>query len=145
MSRLVVGLNNWMTHLRRKRVKPDELLLLFPHCLQRSVCECNIVQDLSACKRCGRCKIGELISLAEKYGCRSAVASGGRLAVARVKDPSVKAVVAVACRKELRQGILASFPKAVIGVVNTWPGEPCKDTDVEISEVERAVQWLLRE
>lgn len=41
--------------------------------------------------------------------------------------------------------MLASFPKAVIGVVNVWPKGPCKDTDVDVDAVERAIQWFLRE
>jgi len=144
MSRIVVGLSNFTTRLRRTRVKPDELLLLFPSCLQRSTCPQNVVQDLSNCKRCGKCKVTDLVALSEKYGCRVEIASGGHLALAKVRDPGVRAVVAVACSTELRQGILASFPKAVIGVVNVWTKGPCKDTDVDLAQVERAIQWFLR-
>ena len=144
MSRLVVGLSNFTTRLRRTRVKPDELLLLFPSCLQCSECPNNIVQHLANCKRCGKCKVNDLARLSEEYGCRIEIASGGHLALAKVKDPGVRAIVAVACSKELRQGILASFPKAVIGVVNVWVKGPCKDTDVDLDAVERAIQWFLR-
>jgi hypothetical protein len=144
MSRLVVGLGNFTTRLRRTRVKPEELLLLFPHCLQCSTCPQNIVQDLANCKRCGKCRICDMLALAEKYGCQFEVAAGGRLALDKVKHPSVRAVVAVACGKELREGMLAAFPKAVIGVLNLWPKGPCKDTDVDLDQVERAIQWFLR-
>lgn len=144
MSRIVVGLSNFATKLRRTRVRADQLLLLFPSCLQCSDCPNNIVGDLANCTRCGKCKVSDLRALAEKHGCKVAVAAGGRLALARVKDPDVRAVVAIACSKELRQGILASFPKAVIGVVNIWPKGPCKDTDVNLDAVERAIQWFLR-
>ncbi|HUU42142.1 MAG TPA: DUF116 domain-containing protein [Planctomycetota bacterium] len=145
MSRILVGLSNLLTHLRRTRVKPDELLLLFPACLQCSECPQNVLADLVNCKRCGKCKVSDLRALAEKYGCRIEIASGGHLALAKVRDPGVRAVVAVACSKELRQGILASFPKAVVGVVNVWTKGPCKDTDVDLDEVEGAIRWLLRE
>ncbi|HUW56517.1 MAG TPA: DUF116 domain-containing protein [Planctomycetota bacterium] len=144
MSRIVVGLSNLMTRLRRTRVRPDELLLLFPICLQCSECPNNIVNDVTNCKRCGKCKVSDLVALSEKYGCRIEAATGGRLAVVKVRTTGVRAVVAVACHKELRQGILASFPKAVIGVVNAWPKGPCKDTDVDLGAVERAIQWFLR-
>ena len=144
MSRIVVGFSNFMTRLRRTRVKREELLILFPTCLQCSECPQNIIHDLANCNRCGKCKVSDLVAMSEKYGCSIAVASGGHLALARVKAPDVRAVVAIACRKELRQGILASFPKAVIGIVNSFTAEPCKDTDVDLSEVERAIEWLLR-
>jgi hypothetical protein len=144
MNRLVVGLNNFATRLRRTRVTPDRLLLILPSCLQRSACPNNVVAGVWNCQRCGKCKLGELIALSGKYGCRIEVATGGHLAVEKVRDPSVKAVVAIACNKELRHGILASFPKAVLGVLNRWPKGPCKETDVEIEAVERAIQWFLR-
>jgi len=144
MSRIVVGLSNFTTRLRRTRVLSDQLLLVLPHCLQSSACPNNIVAGVWNCQRCGKCNIGDLVELSRKYSCRIEVATGGRLAVQKVKDPSVKAVVAVACNKELRQGILASFPKAVLGVLNRWPKGPCKDTNVDLQAVERAIQWFLR-
>jgi hypothetical protein len=145
MSRLVVGLGNFATKLRRTRVRPDQLLVLFPICLQCSQCPHNLMQSVENCQRCGKCKVSDLRALAEKYGCRVQVAAGGRLALKLVKDPEVKGVVAVACSKELRTGMLAAFPKAVIGVVNIFTGEPCKDTDVNIDAVERAIRWFLRD
>ena len=145
MSRLVVGLSNLLTRVRRKSVRPENLLLIFPHCLQWSDCPQNVTQNVDNCKLCGKCKIGKLVELSRRRGIKYEVASGGRLALAKVKNPDVRAVVAVACSKELRQGILAAFPKAVIGVVNIFRKEPCKDTDVDTTEVERAIDWLLRE
>ena len=144
MNRVVVGLSNFATKLRRTRVKPDQLLLIFPHCLKRSGCPHDVAAGVWNCQRCKKCKVHHLVAMSEQYGCRIEVAAGGRLAVEKVHDPGVRAVVAVACNKELRQGILASFPKAVIGVVNQWPKGPCKDTDVDVKDVERAIRWFLR-
>ena len=144
MNRIVVGISNLTTKLRRTRVKPEALLLLIPHCLRRSACTQDIISGVWNCARCGKCNIHALIALSEKYGCRIEVASGGRLAADKVRHPDVRAVVAVACNTELRQGVLAAFPKAVLGVVNSCPKGPCKDTDVEVEEVERAIRWFLR-
>ena len=66
------------------------------------------------------------------------------MAVERVKEDGVDAVVAVACEKELSQGIKGAFPKAVIAIPNQRPKGPCKDTDVDLAEVRKAIQWLLR-
>ena len=144
MNRVVVGLSNFATKLRRARVKPDQLLLLVPRCLQRSACPQDITAGVWNCARCGKCTISALVGLSETYGCRIETAAGGRLAIDKVHDPNVRAVVAVACNVELRRGILAAFPKAVLGVVNRWPKGPCKDTDVDVAEVERAIRWFLR-
>ena len=143
MSRLFVKLGNALTRIRRKRVRPENLLLLFPSCLQNSDCEHKIVRDVHNCKRCGKCKVKNLVEMADKYGIQITVASGGRLALARVKAEDVHAVVAVACELELRQGMLKTFPKAVLGVINLRPHGPCIDTDVETDKVEQAVRWFL--
>lgn len=141
----VVRLGNWVTRLRlrRTRVAPEKLLLLFPHCLQWSECPHNVTAALSNCRRCGRCRIGDLLDLADVLGVPCALASGGREAVRRVKAKSVKAVLAVACEKELCEGMIAVLPKPVIGVVNLLPHGPCKDTDCNLEEVKAALEAFL--
>jgi len=142
-SSLVVKLNNFALKLRKKGFQPEEVLLLFPHCLQCSECSRNILKSLDECQRCGKCKIKDMIELAEKFGVKPFVASGGRLALEEVKKDGVKAVVAVACEKELSEGILHSMPKFVLGLVNKRPHGPCKDTDVEVEKVAQALRDVL--
>ena len=136
----VVSLNNLIVKLKKKKCLPESLLLLFPHCIQNTECKQNIKNDLNECKRCGKCRVKNLMELAEKYGVSIAVASGGRVALERVKADSVKGVVAIACEKELRIGIMAAIPKAIIAVPNLRPNGYCKNTDVLIEEVEKAVE-----
>ena len=133
-----------LTRLRRPRCSPGRLLILFPSCLQRSECPQKITTDLAECKRCGRCKVKDMLELAERYGCRRMVATGGRLALQIARGDGVDAVVALACEKELTEGLLATFPKPGLGVINLRPHGPCKDTDVDMAEVEEAVRWFLR-
>ncbi len=139
----IVRLGNWLTRRRRPRVRPEEVLLLAPHCLQWSDCPHNITHRPENCRRCGKCKVKDLIELAERFGLQFYVAGGGREAVRRVKRDDVRAVLAVACEKELREGMCAIFPRPVLGVVNLRPHGPCRDTDVEMAEVEAAVRELL--
>jgi hypothetical protein len=144
MGGRMVKVWNRVTRLRRSRCKPGNLLLLFPSCLQYSECPEAIRADLANCKRCGRCGVKDLLELAEEYGTQVAVATGGRLALQRVKAEDVKAVVAVACEKELQEGMKGAFPKPVLGVVNLRPHGPCKDTEVDVDEVRGAIEWFLR-
>jgi len=145
VGRQLVKLMNSVTRVRRARCKPGELLLLLPACLQDSACERKITRDVGECRRCGRCKVKDVLDLADKYGVRCAVATGGRLAVDLARDRGVKAVVAIACEKELQAGMLAVFPKPALGVINLRPNGPCTDTDVDLAEVEETLAWLLRE
>jgi hypothetical protein len=88
--------------------------------------------------------VDRILALAEKHGIRVFCATGGRQAAARTHRPEVCAIVAVACEKELRAGIFASLPRAVLARRISWPCGPCKDTAIEIREVEEAIRWLLR-
>lgn len=143
LLRAVVRCNNAITRLRRIRIRPENLLLLLPHCLQNGACDRNIRHDVSRCGRCGRCDVSELLALRDKYGLRCSLVSGGRQALAALRRPEVRAVVAVACEKELCDGIRASLPKPVLAVPNLRPNGPCKDTRVLLADVEAAVRELL--
>ena len=144
IDKAVVALNNFAVRLRRTRCKSGELLILFSRCLQRSACDRKLAEDLANCRRCGQCAVKEFLDLADKYGLQVFVATGGRQAAVRAHRPEVKAIVAVACGKELRAGIFASIPKAVIAKTIAWPCGPCKDTTIQMDEVEEAVRWFLR-
>ena len=141
----VVSLSNLINKLKGNKCPPSGLLIMFPHCIQWSKCPQKITLDLNNCKRCGKCKVKDLIELSEKYGVQLAVATGGRAALQRVKSEEVRGVVAIACEKELRIGLTAAFPKAILSVPNLRPHGYCKDTDVIIADVEQYVRQFLEE
>lgn len=145
LDNAIIGLSNLAVKGRRTRVKGRELLLLFSSCLQDSRCEQRITTDLSRCQRCGRCEVKDLLEIAEQFGVQVAVATGGELAMQKATDNSVKVVVAVACEKELREGVLGCFPKPVWAVAIERPNGPCHDTIVDLEVVRQAMRWLLRE
>lgn len=142
---IVIGLNRLRTARLKERFAPENVLLLLPHCLQRQDCEAAIRKDIHECKACGRCKIKALKELADRFGVSVCVASGGRVAQQRARAPEVRVIVAVACRRELAEGIRAVFPKRVFSVPNTWPNGPCKDTDVDVGKVEAMLARLIRD
>jgi len=144
MDKTIIALNNLAVRLRRTRCRPEELLVLFSRCLQRSACERRLDETLKDCARCGRCPVCRFLDLRDKYGVHLFLATGGRQAAERAAAPGIKAVVAVACHKELRAGVFASLPKAVLARTIAWPVGPCKDTTIRMDEVEEAVRWFLR-
>jgi len=144
MGRRIVRLLNLATRLRRSRCEPGRLLILFPSCLQRSECPQKITSDVANCLRCGKCKVKDVLELAEKYGTQCVVGTGGHLALEIASGDGVDAIVAVACEKELQEGMKGALPKPSLGVINIRPHGPCKDTDVDLAELEEAIRWFLR-
>ncbi|MFC1835226.1 DUF116 domain-containing protein [Thermodesulfobacteriota bacterium] len=142
IAKLFVLLNNWSRSRKSFAIDPANILLLLPRCLQFSDCPRNITKDVGKCERCGRCKIKDIVEMAEELGVRLFVATGGRLAQAKVLRSEIHAVVAVACERELRAGLRAC-PKPVIAVTNLRPNGPCLDTDVDLEAIRGAILQLM--
>ena len=143
LQNFILGLNRLRNRFLHGQVHPDNLLLLVPHCLQRCTCESNIAQDVDRCNRCGQCNVADMLQLRDEFGIRCRLVSGGREAIAVVRDPAVKAVVAVACEKELADGIRAVMPKRIVAIPNERPNGPCKNTRVDVDMVRSAIVELL--
>jgi hypothetical protein len=144
-SRLIVKLSNGITRLRRVKVLPENLLLLVPRCLQKTGCGQTLGEIIDDCNACGQCGVTDLLAIRDEFGIHCSVAAGGREALAFVKDPKIKAVVAIACEKELAQGILAVFPTPVLGVLNIQTNGPCRNTRFDPDLVRTAVRSMLRD
>lgn len=138
----VIRLNN--TLVKKNIYSVSKILLLLPHCIQNSQCDIRLTFDLFKCKRCGRCKIKDLIELAQRSGIAISIATGGTIARKVVKEIRPDAIVAVACERDLSSGIVDTYPIPVLGVENQRPFGPCIDTTVNLDKVKEAVEWFLR-
>jgi uncharacterized protein len=143
VRRSFIEINNQLVMNEAKKVKPEKLLILLPHCLQNHDCQVRITGDIENCKKCGKCKIKELTGISEKYHVSVSVATGGTLARRIVVEKKPTIIIGVACERDLTSGIQDSFPIPVFGILNTRPFGPCFDTDIDIDRVERAVKVFL--
>jgi hypothetical protein len=141
VRRSFVELNNRL--LPRGRVGRADTLLLLPRCLQRSDCPSRIETDPDLCRRCGRCDITPLLEAAARHGIRARIVTGGTLARRVLGEERARAVVAVACERDLVAGILDALPLPVYGVPNMRPNGPCLDTKVVVSRVEDGILRML--
>jgi uncharacterized protein len=137
-----VKVNNALTKAQSNRIKGDRILVLLPHCLQIDVCSRRITNDINNCVRCGRCPVGSLVELGERYGLKIEVVNGGTLARRRVATFRPSGIVAVACEQDLTFGIQDTHPIPVYGVINDRPNGPCVNTCVDMGLVEEAVRFF---
>lgn len=143
VRRSFVAVNNELVMAEARKIKPEKLLVLLPHCLQYHECGVRIIWDIKKCKRCGKCKIKSLLELAEEYSVPISVATGGTLARKVVKETRPDAIVAVACERDLTSGIQDTYPIPVFGILNKRPNGPCYDTDVDLDMVKKGVEFFL--
>lgn len=144
IQRSFVEVNNQLVKTRKKKVPASKILVLLPHCLQDNSCRNRITTNTDNCVRCGKCPVGDLLNLCDRYGVHLRVATGGTLAREAVKTIRPAAIVAVACERDLTSGILDCIPLPVLGVTNERPMGPCHNTTVRLDAVENAICYFLR-
>jgi hypothetical protein len=119
-----------------KQHKPDDVLILLPHCLQNVDCNSRITNNINNCINCGNCPILELKTLSEEYKVKIAIATGGTLARKIIVQTKPKCIIAVACQRDLVDGLIDVFPIPAYAVLNDRPEGPCVNTKVDILKIE---------
>lgn len=125
MGHSFVKVSNSLIHASKKNLNHVNLLILLPHCLQRSI-------------------LLKIKELAKKYQISAFVASGGEIARKIIVEQHPTAIIGIACERDLVAGIqdvIAKIP--VIGIPNQRPEGPCKNTTVDFHEVEEAICFFL--
>ena len=102
---------------------PQELLVLLPRCLTRGQLE-------------------EARQLCEEVGTHVAVVAGGELARKRIKQLRPRAIVGVACERDLLSGVRdVGGGMRLLGIPNSRPAGPCKDTVIQIEDLREALRF----
>src|SRR5919109_2968234 len=109
---------NDLAVMRGRKVDQGELLLLIPRCLSKVT-------------------LDGVLGIAGKYGVPVFVATRGQLARRVIRERRPKAVVAVACERDMVSGlhdVAAKIP--VLGLTMTLPSGPCKDALLDLGKLE---------
>ena len=140
-----IQINNRLTMSRRFSLRPDEILILLPQCLQASDCNHRLTNDIHNCQRCGKCDIARLLDIFDRYGLDACVVPGGTLARELVKSKKPEVILAIACERELSSGIADTHPTPVISIINERPNGPCVETRASCESVDEILAQLLGE
>ena len=117
-----VKVYNNLAVMRGRKVGQGELLLLIPRCLSKVT-------------------LDGVLGIAGKYGVPVFVATRGQLARRVIRERRPRAVVAVACERDMVSGLHDVAGKIpVLGLTMTLPAGPCKDASLDLGQLERWVQ-----
>ncbi len=122
-----------------KKIPAQKVLVLLPHCVQNADCAFRVSRSSDLCKRCGKCPMGDILDLRDKYGFNVAIATGGTIARKIVVETRPKLILAVACERDLTSGIKDTYPLKVYGIINERPFGPCYNTLVDVALLEDAL------
>lgn len=134
-----IEINNQMVAMMGRRFKPESLLILMPHCIQFDNCRIKVTRNVRNCVGCGKCEIGELVSLSDEFGVNLFISTGGTVARRKVYEEKPQAVIAVACERDLASGLQDAYPLPVYAIVNQRPRGYCMETGVAVQDVRRAI------
>jgi hypothetical protein len=116
-----VKVYNAMALLRGRKVGKGELLLLIPRCLSKDT-------------------LDGVLGIAGRYGVPVFVATRGQLARRVIRERRPRAVVAVACERDMVSGLHDVAGKVpVLGLTMTLPSGPCKDARLDLGRLE---EWV---
>lgn len=114
-----VKVYNALALSRVRRVAHGELLLLVPRCLSRST-------------------LDRVLESAGKHQVPVFVATRGQLARRVIRERRPRAVVAVACERDMVTGLHDVAGRVpVLGLTMTLPAGPCKDAELDHATLER--------
>lgn len=110
---------------RNRKVGKGELLLLVPRCLSRET-------------------LDGVLEIAHRYAVPVFVATRGQLARRVIRERRPRAVVAVACERDMVSGLHDVAGKVpVLGLTLKLPSGPCRDTMVDLPRLEEWVRAYL--
>jgi len=121
-----VAVYNRLAWAREWRVRANELLILIPRCLSRTALE-------------------GVMDIAKRHGVATFVATRGAYARQAIRERRPKAVVAVACERDMVSGlhdVAGRLP--VLGLTMQLPNGPCKDASLDLARMEEFVRKYLR-
>lgn len=139
VNQFFIHMNNIFVESMKLKGTSKDILILIPHCVQDSQCSIKITSNLLACKACGKCKASDLKDLQEQYDCKIAIATGGTLARKAVVEYNPKYIIAVACERDLVNGILDVNAIPVYGILNQLPNGPCINTTINVQEIKDVI------
>ncbi|WJI09123.1 DUF116 domain-containing protein [Methanobacterium sp. CWC-01] len=83
------------------RIKPQDKILVLPHCLRNAECEATLESSGLVCKNCNRCVIGVLKNKGEEMGYQVFIIPGSTFLKNIMEKNRFKAVLGVACYQDL--------------------------------------------
>jgi hypothetical protein len=138
-----LAINNQMVRLIGRKIRPERILILMPHCIQFDNCKIKVTRNVENCAGCGKCEVGNLLDLAREYGIDLFISTGGTVARRKVFEDRPHVVIAVACERDLTSGIQDAYPLPVYAIVNKRPHGYCMETGVDLGDVKEAIVGLL--
>ena len=122
----------------------EQRIIILPQCLRNSKeCQAEEQSYLYICKRCGKCKINEIIKKAEELGYGKVfIVKGGKAVSDILKKEKPGAVIGVACYFEGSLGMMECKKCKVTSEFVVLNKEGCADTDLDLNDLYEVMEFF---
>lgn len=126
LAHAFIRTNNALVRLAPHGIAPQRVLILLPRCLRKD-------------------QLAQAMTLADTRGVEVAVVAGGEQARQHIREKRPSMVIGVACERDLLSGIRdVRHRLSVLGIANTRPDGPCRNTQIDLAELETALDVCVR-
>ena len=144
IDEMYVDLSNKIDASQFERVPASDVMVFLPHCLRNEKCPAPQDEDGYHCKECGKCKIADAMRICRKMGSKVFILPGGSMLPRLLSKHKPKAVVGVACFRELSMAVcLVTKLKIPLQAV-FLSKDGCKDTDFDVYELKQVLEHTRR-
>ncbi len=125
LAHAFISTNNSLVRLAPQDIEAQRVLILLPRCLRKEQLE-------------------QAREIARAHEVEVAVVAGGEQARQRIREMGPRLVIGVACERDLLSGIRdVRHRLSVLGISNTRPHGPCRETQIDIDELKGALDLCL--
>lgn len=139
LIRIFISINNRLLGILNRCKGNKTVLILLPRCLQNQSCAQVVVDTVKNCKGCGKCDLAEIGKINYTEQTKVLVATGGEIAKDFITREMPDMIIAVACERELFQGLSEIRKLPVYALLNDQPEGPCKNTRVDVESIRKAL------
>ncbi|MCE5215049.1 MAG: DUF116 domain-containing protein [Methanobacterium sp.] len=143
VDQIGVEVRNKVNQKLFRKIKPEDKILVLPHCLRHSDCQANLDTSGVVCQNCNKCVIGVLKSRGEEMGYKVFIIPGSQFLKKIVEQNKFKAILGVACYQDLNLCMMKVSKFSVQGVPLLRDG--CVNTKVDSRAVLEKMGAILPE
>jgi uncharacterized protein len=133
VDQIGVEVRNKVNEKFYKQVKPEEKIVVLPHCLRSTECEAKLESSGLICNNCNRCVIGVIKNKADEKGIQVFIIPGSTFLKKIIEKNNFKAVLGVACYQDLNLSMMKLSKFSCQGVPLLKDG--CINTKVDVKAV----------
>jgi uncharacterized protein len=111
--------------------------VFFPQCLRSALCPARLGPEGLECRKCGRCRLNDVISELEGLGYKVFIVPGSSFVKRMVRQHRPQAIIGIGCLIEIKEGLQMCDQIGLVGMGVVQSSDGCIETTLNWHELHR--------